>query len=489
MTQASSSRPLVPASASAAADPVALCVDLDGTLLKTDLLFESLLALARSQFWALLLVPVWWWRGKTRLKHELARRVVPDPSILPYRQEVLEWLGLERAAGRRLVLVTGSHERLARAVADHLGLFDEVIATDLTRNVVGVTKRDVLVERLGPSGFDYAGDARVDLPVWAAARSAIVVAAPRRVERAAGAQGNAVRFFARTPVGIRTVVRAIRSHQWAKNVLLFVPLLAAHRVGFEWVRTSVGVVAFSLCASAVYLGNDLLDLDSDRRHRSKRERPFASGALPLGWGFVGAPLLLAASFAIGFLVSADFVLILALYLALTTAYTLVLKRLAIVDVLCLATLYSLRIFAGGTAAGLAVSDWLIAFSMFFFLSLALVKRAAELRSTEVAGLSDALHGRGYAVGDLPIITQMGVAAGQLSVLVFAVYIQSDTVRELYSAPWALWFVCPLIFLWLARVWLLTSRGQMHDDPVVFAIRDRTSYAVALAAGATLWLAH
>lgn len=468
-------------------DQVPLCVDLDGTVLKTDLLLESLLALARSQFWALFLVPFWWMHGKARLKDELARRVLPDPSTLPYRQDVLDWLGGEKTGGRRLILVTGSHERLAQSVADHLGLFDEVIATTSTHNLVGTSKRDLLVERLGSQEFDYAGDAQVDLPVWAVARSAIVVAASSSVERAARAHGNVSQTFARAPVKMRTIVKAIRSHQWAKNALLFVPLLTAHHVDFESVsRTFVGFIAFSLCASAVYLANDLMDLDSDRRHRSKRDRPFASGALPLQFGAVLIPLLFVASLVLAVTVSTGFVLILGLYLLLTTTYTFALKRIAIVDVLCLATLYSLRIFAGGTAANVPVSDWLIAFSMFFFLSLALVKRAAELKGSETVG---ALHGRGYAADDLSIVTQMGVGAGHLSVLVFAVYIQSDTVRALYSEPWALWFICPLIFLWLGRVWLLTSRGQMHDDPVVFAIRDGASYAVVLATAATLWLAH
>lgn len=487
MKQASPSRPLDPTTAS---HPVALCVDLDGTLLKSDLLVESLLALARLRFWALLLVPFWWMRGKLKLKDELARRVVPDPSTLPYRRDVLDWLSTEKIAGRRLVLVTGSHERLAQAVADHLGLFDEVIATTPTHNLVGAAKRDRLVERLGSGHFDYAGDALVDLPVWAEARHAIVVAAAPSVERAARAHGNVSRTFPRTPIKARAVIKAIRSHQWAKNALLFVPLLTAHHVDFESIsRAFVGFVSFSLCASAVYLVNDLLDLDSDRRHRSKRDRPFAAGTLPLWFGAVLAPLLFVASLALALTVSRGFVLILALYLVVTTAYTLGLKRVAIVDVLCLATLYSLRIFAGGTAANVPVSDWLIAFSMFFFLSLALVKRATELQATEPTNVSDTLHGRGYAVDDLSIVTQMGVGAGHLSVLVFAVYIQSDTVRSLYAAPWALWFICPLIFLWLGRVWLLTSRGQMHDDPVVFAIKEPASYAVVLAMAAILFLAH
>lgn len=488
---------MTPASASPSPveEPVAapgtapLCVDLDGTLLKSDLLFESLLALARTRFLSLLLVPFWCLKGRLRLKNELVKRVTPDVTLLPYRQEVLDWLGREKTAGRKLVLVTGTHERLARAVAEHLGLFDEVIATTATLNLVRSAKRDALVQRFG-DGYDYAGDSKVDLPVWASARQAIVVAARPAVERAARAHGNVTRSIPHPGTGVGTVVRAVRTHQWAKNVLLFVPLLTAHRFDLHSAFvTALGAFAFSLCASAVYVANDLIDLESDRRHHSKRNRPFASGALPISLGLGLGAVMLVSGIALAVTVSVDFALVLGLYLVVTSTYTFALKKIAVVDVLCLAALYSLRIFAGGTLVGLPVSDWLIAFSMFFFLSLALVKRAAELWVSVQGGATTPLPGRGYATGDLPIVTQMGVGAGHLSVLVFAVYIQSDTVRELYAHPWALWFVCPLIFLWLGRVWLLAGRGHMHDDPVVFAVRDQASYAIGVLAAATLWLAH
>lgn len=489
MTQAPANLPVQPPADAPRPDAVPLCVDLDGTLVSTDLLFESLLAVARTRLLTLLLVPLWLLKGVTRLKSELARRTSIDPSLLPYRQEVLDWLVREKAAGRRLLLVTGSHERLARAVADHVQLFDEVVATTDELNLVREAKRDALNARLGEGRYDYAGDAQADLPVWAAARQAVVVDAKAPVEQAARSRGNVVRSFPRAGARLATFARAIRTHQWAKNVLLFVPLLTAHRFDLATaLQTAAGALAFSLCASSVYVANDLMDLESDRRHRSKRTRPFASGALPLSLGMVASPLLLLAGATLALALSFDFALVLALYLAVTTLYTFVLKRLAIVDVVSLAALYSLRIFAGGQLADVPVSDWLIAFSMFFFLSLALVKRAAELLVSRDASTTT-LHGRGYAVDDLPVVTQLGVGAGHLSVLVFAVYIQSDTVRELYRHPWALWFVCPLIFLWLARVWLLVGRGQMHDDPVVFAVRDRSSYAIGLVAAATLLLAH
>lgn len=489
MPHAPANLPVEPPVEAPRPDQVPLCVDLDGTLVSTDLLFESLVALARTNVWALLLVPFWLAKGVTRLKSELARRTRLDPALLPYRQDVIDWLVRERADGRRLLLVTGSHERLAHAVADQVQLFDEVLATTDEVNLVRAAKRDALTSHLGVGRFDYAGDARADLPVWSAARQAVVVAAAASVEEEARRHGNVVRSFPPPAGRLTTFLRAIRVHQWAKNVLLFVPLLTAHRFDVPTaLKTAIGALAFSLCASAVYLANDLLDLDSDRRHRTKKARPLAAGALPLWQALVASPLLLLAGAALALALSFDFALVLALYLVVTTLYTFLLKRFAVVDVVCLAALYSLRIFAGGQLVDVPVSDWLIAFSMFFFLSLALVKRVAELLVSKDGG-EGTLPGRGYSVADLPVVMQLGVGAGHLSVLVFAVYIQSDTVRELYRHPWALWFVCPLIFLWLGRVWLLVGRGLMHDDPVVFAVRDRASYAVALIGAATLWLAH
>lgn len=285
-----------------------------------------------------------------------------------------------------------------------------------------------------------------------------------------------------------TLVRTVRAHQWVKNGLLFVPLLTAHKLEpTALLRAGIGALAFSLCASSVYVLNDLMDLQSDRRHRTKRHRPLASGAMPLSLGLALIPLLLVAGLGTALLLSPTFAAVLGLYLVITTAYTFALKREPIIDVLCLAGLYSLRIFAGGATVGVPVSDWLIAFSMFFFLSLALVKRAAELRQA-APHAGGTLHGRGYSANDLGAVTQVGVASGQLSVLVFAVYVQSDTVRSLYTHPWALWFVCPLIFYWLGRVWLLVGRDEMHDDPVVFALRDRNSYLVGALAALALTLA-
>jgi 4-hydroxybenzoate polyprenyltransferase/phosphoserine phosphatase len=467
-----------------------LCVDLDGTLIKTDLLVESALALVKRQFWALFLIPLWLLRGKAHLKRQISRRVVLNVSVLPYRASFVAWLKEERAAGRKLVLATASDLPLAQAVADHLGLFDLVLGTTETCNLAGVRKRDALVERFGVGRFSYAGDAAVDLPIWTASGEAIVVGASAGTERRARRTGKVTKVFPVEGGGLKAFVKAIRVRQWVKNVLLFVPIFTAHKLGDASVfgRAALAFVSFSLCASAVYLANDLMDLDADRQHRSKRNRPFASGSLPLAVGLVTAPCFVLASFALAVWLSHPFAVVLAIYFAITNAYTFALKKEALLDVVCLAALYTIRIFAGAESTGLPVSAWLSALSMFGFLSLALVKRVSELRVAKEASQEN-LHGRGYRVGDLQMLSQAGITTGYLAVLVFALYIHGEEVKALYRHPQTLWFVCPLLFYWISYVWLRTHRGQMHDDPVEFAVRDRTSYLIGLLAVGVVYLAR
>lgn len=467
-----------------------LCVDLDGTLIKTDLLFESALLLLRERLWLVFLLPFWLLKGKAYLKRQIADRVDLNAATLPYRQEVLDWLTEERSKGRTLVLATASDVKLAQAVADHLKLFDLVLATTVTLNLLGRRKRDVLIERFGRKGFAYAGDASVDLPIWEEAAEAIVVGASASTESQAKKLGNVTRVFPRGGGALRAFIKQIRVKQWVKNILVFVPVITAHKLG-DWrliAHAGGAFVAFSLCASSVYIVNDLMDLEADRRHRSKKHRPFASGTLPLTVGFVAAPLLFFASFVIAAFLSPEFIAVLALYLVVTNAYTFWLKREALIDVICLAGLYTVRIFAGGQATNLPVSPWLIALSMFGFLSLAMVKRVSELRVAKESN-EEHIRGRGYSVHDHALLSQAGITSGYLSVLVFALYIHGEEVKALYHHPSALWFVCPLLFYWISRVWMLTHRGVMHDDPVVFAVRDRMSYIVGALAAVVVYLAR
>ncbi|CAM4091070.1 UbiA family prenyltransferase [Paracidovorax anthurii] len=474
-----------PAPASSEQD-VPLVVDLDGTLILTDMLHESSLQLARTAPWQVLALPLWLARGKAVLKRQVAERVRMDAATLPYHPPLVAWLREQKARGRRIVLCTASDQALADAVARHLGCFDLVMASDGARNLAGTAKAEALVERFGERGFDYAGNSRADLPVWRRARAAIVVNAPGAVERQARAHGNVERSFPAPPAGLSAWRKALRLHQWLKNLLLFVPLLAAHRLadGAAWAQLLPAFLAFGLCASSVYLANDLLDLESDRQHPRKRLRPFASGTLAAWKGVALVPLLATASLALAWLAGPAFLGWLAAYFAITWAYSLVLKRWALVDCITLAVLYSLRLVAGAAAVAQPLSFWLLAFSGFLFLSLAFVKRYAELLVQQAAGKTQA-HGRGYLTSDAPVVQSLGVAAGYTAVVVLALYLNSDTVLLMYRSPGLIWVTVPVMAFWVSWMWLCAARGKMHDDPLVFAFKDRASIAASAVFGLAL----
>lgn len=453
---------------------------MDGTLLRGDSLVESLSRLLRTDPRLLFFLPAWLARGKARFKEEVARSACIDPASLPYNEEFLAYLRSERAEGRRLLLVTASHQKPAQAVAEHLGLFDEVIATDGLRNLSGREKRKELVRRFGESGYDYAGDSAADLEVWPGAREAIVVNASPRVLRKLGDRATKVFQTSRRFLP-RVFLEAMRVRQWVKNLLVLLPVALAHRVlePAPLRSTLFAFLAFSLGASAVYILNDLLDVEADRHHPIKRRRPFASGELSLAAGFAMIPLLLLPSVGIALFLPRPFLFVLLLYFGLTTAYSLLLKEVVLVDVLVLAGLYTLRIIAGSAASGVPVSQWLLAFSMFVFLSLAAVKRYAELRRLDQEERDSKLRGRGYLAGDLELIAPMGLSAGYVAVLVLALYISSEDVVDLYHRSVLLWFCCPLMLYWISRIWLLAHRGQVEDDPLSFAVRDPTTWLVTL----------
>ena len=467
---------------------VPLCVDLDGTLIRTDLGLESVLALLRRNPAYLVLCLFWLLRGRAHLKREVARRVRMDVDRLPYDQRILDWL-CEQRGHRRLVLCTASDQILADAVAAHVGAFDEVLGSDGERNLGGRVKADVLCERYGERGFDYAGNAPTDLNVWSRARQAIVVNASSGVLRRARAISHVERVFAGEGGGWRMWLKALRPHQWLKNTLVFVPLLAAHQllVVEASLRSLVAFIAFSLCASAAYVLNDLLDLEADRRHPRKRERPFAAGRLPLAGGLLIAPLLTAMAFAIAASLSVQFLGVLLAYAVTTLTYSLVLKRIAMLDVVTLAALYTLRIIGGAVAIPVEASFWMLAFSMFLFLSLAMVKRYTEIHQVASRG-AERISGRGYRVDDKGLILALGSSAGYLSVLVLALYINSTKSAALYSRHEVLWLLSPLLLYWISRTWLITRRGDMHDDPVVFALTDKVSLGVLAAFAMVIWLA-
>ncbi|MBO9663794.1 UbiA family prenyltransferase [Dokdonella sp.] len=468
---------------------IPLCVDLDGTLLRSDLLFESALSLIRANPLSVIHMAIWLIAGgKANLKRQIAQRTTLDVSVLPYETRVLGWLR-EENGGRRKILCSASDQTLVDAVARHVGGFDEALGSDGVRNLAGVNKGETLSSLYGEKRFDYAGNAGVDQHVWNRARRAVLVNAPPSLQRHAQTAYEVERVFERESVGPRTWLKALRLHQWLKNLLVFLPLLTAHQLftpGFAQ-RAAVAFLSFGLCASATYIINDLLDLDADRRHRTKRARPFASGALQIRDGLMAAPLLLLAAFALAFALSPRFALVLLGYCVLTLAYSLSIKRVAVLDVVALAALYTIRIIAGTVAIGIDASFWLLAFSMFLFLSLAMIKRYTELRGLLADGRSHA-SGRGYSVEDLPLVQSLGAASGYLSVLVCALYINSTASELLYGRPQVLWLLCPLLLYWISRAWLIAHRGEMHDDPVVFAVTDPVSRIVVAICAVVVLLA-
>lgn len=475
------------ACASPAAALVPLVIDLDGTLIRTDLLHESVLKLLRGRPHLSLVLPGWLAGGKAHLKRQVADRVPLDIHSLPYNDALLEWIRAERAAGRRIVLCTASDARYAKDVADHLGLFDEVIASDGSDNISARRKAEVLVERFGERGFDYAGNSRDDLAVWKRSRRAIVVNASDGMRARVRGSADVEREVAYPRNGLRPWLKAMRLHQWLKNLLVLLPLAGAFALDDLQLlqQALVAFLAFGLCASSVYVLNDLMDIESDRAHPRKRLRPFASGQLsPLaGIGLAVALLLL--SGAIALTGRPAFMGWLAAYFALTLAYTFFLKSRVLVDCIVLGILYTLRIVAGAAAVGLPASFWILAFSLFLFLSLAFVKRYSELQLSVRMGRSDA-HGRGYLTSDLPLVQSMGVASGFSAVLVLALYINGEAARAIYTRPDLLWLSIPLVLYWICRMWMQAQRGHMNDDPVIFAVRDRYSLLCGALFLATLW---
>jgi 4-hydroxybenzoate polyprenyltransferase len=479
--------PTPPATAKSAAVP--LCVDLDGTLLRTDMLWEGFVRLLRRNPLYLFAVLAWWCRGRACLKQQIARRVEVPVASLPHSESFLSFLRAEHAAGRPLYLVTASDAAPAARIATHVGLFSGVLASDGQTNLRGAAKGRKLAERFGKGGFNYAGNSSVDLGVWPHAREAIVVNGSPSLVRRAGSVTKLGPTFDCAPAHFTALVKALRPHQWIKNLIVFVPILTAHRL-LDPATMLAGIwaaVAFSLCSSAVYMLNDLLDLDADRAHPTRRLRPFASGALPLPVGLTLVPLLFAAGLGLGVAHSLNLLVVLAIYAGLTLAYSWRLKQVALLDVFLLASFYTLRLIAGHEATGIVYSVWLLVFAMFVFLSLALVKRFCELQGLRARKETDAA-GRGYVANDLELVATLGTSSGWLAALVLALYVNSPEVRVLYAHPMVLLLVCPLLLFWVSRVWLIAHRGAMHDDPVVFAIKDWVSYCVGGLTLLVLWLA-
>lgn len=469
---------------------IPLCVDLDGTLIHGDLLWDGILRLMRQNPARMLQIPWWISLGRPRLKSRLAHHAPPPVIAPPLNQRLLELLHAEQKKGRIIVLATAAHaanlESILRAFP-----FDEVLASDDTRNLKGTAKANALVARFGHKGFDYAGDAFADEAIWACARKAIVVSRyPRRIRRWSSMFNVDHAITPEAPSTWRDWLHALRVHQWSKNLLIAVPFVAGHHYFAAWQLAGLlaAFLSMSLCASATYLWNDLLDLDFDRAHPLKKNRLAASGLTSVPRILIASMVLVTAGLAGAFALKPLFGLLLIAYIILTLSYSLVLKRVAITDIFTLAFLYLSRIIGGILISSAVTSFWLFAFTFLFFLSLAAVKRFTELRRTADHGTSH-IAGRGYRTDDIQIVSELGVASGVASAVVLALYSNSPEVTQLYSRPYWFWGVCVAALFWISRVWFLTKRGTMHDDPVVFALKDKTTWLIALFAIACTLLAH
>lgn len=458
----------------------ALCVDLDGTLVKSDTLVDSLFVLARRHPARLPGVIGALFRGKAAVKAYVTSQVSLDPAYLPYNRKLIEYLMRERELGRPIYLATGANQNLANRIAEHLGIFTGVLGSDDAVNLTGVRKLDRLRARLGSSvgsgEFDYVGNDTPDLPLLAQAAEPMVAEPTLRLRLGMRLGGiRPKQQFTERRGLLQSIVKAARPHQWSKNLLIFIPLLLAHSLTVAKLLAALAAfVCFSLTASSAYIVNDVLDLEADRVHPTKRLRPFANGDLGALTGLLMVVGFLAVSFAGTRLLPAKFLVWLLIYLVSTFAYSMYLKRIALVDVLVLSGLYILRLAAGSAATETPISHWLAGFSLFLFLSLAIVKRFAELENLRLSNVAPK-NGRGYLMSDQEMLRSFGTASAYAAVVVLAIYISGVEVTRLYHRPDLLWFAVPLILLWLNRIWLLASRGELDEDPTAFAITDGFSW--------------
>lgn len=468
---------------------IPLVVDLDQTLILTDTLHEGFAKLLFSDPLGAFASLRFILQGRATFKARIAGQNMPDVACLPYRRPLLDLLRHEKAQGRPIHLVTAADQSMADAVAAHLGLFNSVTGSDGKRNLKGLHKLEYLRERFA-DGFIYAGDHAADLPLFKAARGAILCDVNRRV--AAGARDGATILadFRQPRRDPKVWLRVFRVHQWSKNVLVFVPLFVAHVYGnlANILTVVAGFFLVCLLASATYMLNDIADLDADRLHHTKRLRPFASGDLPVAFGLAIAPLLIIGALIGAYLLAPAFAVILLLYLCLTQAYSFGLKQLPLLDVFVISVLFMLRIVMGTAVVGLQYSPWLLSFSWAFFLSLALAKRHVEVMRADHIDVEDVV-GRGYRGEDWPLTLSFGIGSGLMSVVIMLLYLTNDAApsgfynnsKWLYAAP-------ALVMMWLMRIWLLSNRMELHDDPVVFALRDRTSLLLGVGVVLAFFLA-
>lgn len=460
--------------------------DLDGTLIKTDMLFESVFLLIKKNPIYILLLPIWLAKGKAHLKSEIEKIIKINPESLPYNNDVISFLENEKNKGNKLVLATASNQNIANKIGDYLNIFDEVYGSSKDFNLKSKNKRDFLNDKFGKGKYSYIGDSSADLKVWKDSKFAYVInnglAKKHKIDNLKEEIGDKPKST------LKLIIKEIRVYQWVKNFLLFIPALMAHKTNlYIYTTLSISFIAFSLLASSVYVLNDLLDLEADRQHPRKKNRPFASGNLSLLYGFILLPILIVISFGLSIsYLPFEFTLTLLIYYIITNLYSFKLKKLELLDIITLASLYTIRIISGGFAVDVPISPWLLAFSMFMFLSLALLKRYTELLTMLKENKLTA-SGRGYHVEDIDIIRSFGTASAYISILVYALYAYSEQVQVLYNKPIIMWVVAVLLLYWITRIWFLAHRGKMTDDPIVFTGKDYVSWIIGILVGImVLW---
>jgi 4-hydroxybenzoate polyprenyltransferase/phosphoglycolate phosphatase-like HAD superfamily hydrolase len=468
--------------------PNVVCADVDGSVLATDLLYESLLFALKQDISVLFFLPFWLLRGRAYLKQQLAERCGGlAVELLPLNPSVVSYLRAAAESGQRVMLASASDRGLLERLADQFDFVNGIIGSDGSTNRKGSAKAQAIREVVGDNSWEYIGDSNADFDVWREAAQVVCVASDGSFAKRVTNRYPKAIVLEKDACTFKVFLRALRVHQWMKNILVFAPIVLAHQIFNTrgWLISLGAAVSFSLCASGVYLLNDLLDLEADRRHPRKRKRPCASGVFPLSYALALAPILFISAFCVAVAVQPQFAVILGIYMILTSAYSYRLKALALVDIILLAILYTIRIVGGGVATGVHLSQWLLGLSMFVFFSLACVKRFSELLVLQQRK-EPHTWGRGYAVSDMEQVASFGTASGYIAVVVLALYVSGKEVVELYANPTVIWMACPLLLYWISRIWLLARRGFVHDDPLVFALQDKVTYAVA-AIGALIFI--
>ena len=461
-----------------------LFVDLDGTLIKSDLLFECLVPIIKNYFYAIFLAPFWLLKGKAYLKDKFSDLVSINPEILPYNNNVLEYIRKEKENGSKIILATASNIKLAKSISDYLGIFDDVIASSKEENLKGKNKLNKIklyIENNNTNKeFSYIGDSEADVKIFNETNIPIVVGNKNVFNKIKSKNDKTTFVDGENDFSLKKFFKMIRTYQWVKNFLIFLPLILAHKfldVNLL-LKALVAFFSFSFLASSVYIINDIMDVESDRIHPSKKNRPIASGAVKISSALKVAFILMPLSFIISIFLGKEFLFVLLTYFITTSCYSFYLKKIMLVDILILSLLYTVRIFAGGVALNIYLSPWLFMFSLFFFFSLACAKRYSELYAVR-NNLQDEIKGRGYQAQDLEQIQIFGSSSGYIAILIFALYIQSDISMKLYKTPSFFWALCPIMLYWISRVWLLSHRGQMTQDPIIFALKDKVSYVVLI----------